>query len=157
MSTLKVCLVALAVAFARADTVTTVDSRTWNGSVTAINGGTVTLNATFPTGPQTLTFGADYIRAIEFNKATYNPGSNPINVLPKPNPVVKTLSGIIYRQKMAALPCVDITAVSANSLSCRLKPPENAARGKTAKPAADPTGIQGVARVDVIRIVIGPQ
>src|SRR5215468_1586367 len=77
----------------RADTITTRDSRSWNGRAETAKGGGLTLTASFRSGAQTLTFAADYVRAVEFNSATFNPGAPPASL-----PAAKTakLAGTIY-------------------------------------------------------------
>jgi len=131
-------LIVLLGSFGYADTITTRDSRTWNGDVTSIQNGVLTLSAAFPSGPATLTFGADYIRAIEFNSLRTNPGANPGKTLPAPNPQPPKLPATIYmQQKKPFLSCQDITS-AANSvqLSC---------------------GSNVVAKKDVLRILVGAQ
>ena len=106
MSIWEIGVIALAtLAAAKADTVTTNDSRSWNGTIT-IQGGVLKLQASFPGGKAVpLQFGADYIRAIEFNATTYNPG-----VLPKlPRAKSGTLSGTAYTRDKKANVCRDIT------------------------------------------------
>lgn len=141
MNRKTIVLLALAIAHAKADTVTTRDSRAWNGIVKSMTGGVLTLSANFPIGNVTLTFGSDYIRAIEFNSNAYNPGGNPSSALPKPNPNPKTLPGMIYRQQKKTekpISCQDITAVLADA--------SNIHCGSTTVP-----------RNDVVRILVGPQ
>jgi hypothetical protein len=118
VSTLTIGLIALSALTAEADTITTTDSRSWNGSVTAIQNGVLTLNANFYTGTQALPFGADYIRAIDFNAATYNPGESPLDPLKLlPKPVDGKLGGTIYmRDKSQPHKCADITVDSKNVL-----------------------------------------
>lgn len=108
MSIWKIGVIALAtLAAAKADTVTTTDSRSWNGTIT-IQGGVLELQAGFPGGKSVpLQFGADYIRAIEFNATTYNPGA-----LPKlPQAKSGTLSGTAYTRDKKANMCRNITVV----------------------------------------------
>jgi hypothetical protein len=81
----------LAAFAAQADTVTTKDSRSWNGQAT-IENGIVTLKASFPKSQPMLTFGADYVRALELNGTQFNPGTPPIPRLAKAG----NLSGTIY-------------------------------------------------------------
>jgi hypothetical protein len=74
----RIGVIALAGLTAEADTVTTLDSRSWNGVVTSVQGGVLNLQADFPNNPKhPLQFGASYIRSIEFNPTTYNPGDIP--------------------------------------------------------------------------------
>lgn len=86
----------LVVSAAQADTVTGRDSSSWNGSVT-ISEGVLHLVAYFRTGKVTLTFGANYVRSIQFNPTVYNPGSNPVSLLPKQT-LVELFRGTIYMQ-----------------------------------------------------------
>jgi hypothetical protein len=81
----------LAACAAQADTVTTKDSRSWNGQAT-IQNGIVTLRASFPKSQPMLNFGADYVRALELNGTQFNPGTPPSLPSPKPG----KLSGTIY-------------------------------------------------------------
>ncbi|HEY6344792.1 MAG TPA: hypothetical protein VIY49_25125 [Bryobacteraceae bacterium] len=77
---------------AQADTVTTKDSRSWNGQAT-IDNGIVTLKASFPKNNQPLLrFAADNVRALELNGTQFNPGAPPSLPPPKPG----NLSGTIY-------------------------------------------------------------
>jgi len=141
MNISKILLIALTITLAKADTVTTQDSRTWNGTIKTMQYGILTLSAAFPSGSAILTFGSDYIRAIEFNTLAYNPGANPVNALPKPNPNPKTLPGMIYRKlKKTEKPisCQDITAVAADARNIQC-------------------GTTSVPRSDVVRILVGPQ
>ena len=117
MSTLRIALIALAALTAKADTVTTRDSSAWNGRVT-IAGGVLTLTANFPAGKVVpLHFGANYLRAIEFNTATYNPGAVPTGLLPKPNGGV--FRGTIYMQNKAIEKCLkSITVDPPGHVSC---------------------------------------
>ena len=103
---------------AEADTVTTRDSSSWNGSAT-ISGGVLKLLATFRNGKLTLQFGANYVRSIEFNSATYNPGADPTKLLPKPNGA--PFSGTIYLQNRTNQKCGSIT-VDSGRVSCDGKP-----------------------------------
>ena len=109
VSTGTIVLIAFAAFTAEADNVTTRDSRSWNGDLTTLQGGVVNLNATFPSGTQVLPFGTDYIRSIDFNTTTYNPGANPIKLLPKPGGGT-LLPGTVYmRDKTPFRKCGDIT------------------------------------------------
>jgi hypothetical protein len=142
MSLLKIGMIALAVSLANADTITTMDSRTWNGTVGSIGNGVLTLNAVLPGQSKTLNFGANYIRAIEFNTTTYNAGT----VLPPPNTNNSTLPGVIYLKQSAdskvkgPLRCDDISSVKGSGqVSCKLA-------------SGDP---QNVSTKDVVRILVG--
>jgi hypothetical protein len=74
----RIGVIALAGLAAEADTVTTRDSRSWNGIVTSIKNGMLELQATFPNNQtRTLQIGGSYIRSIEFNPTTYNAGDIP--------------------------------------------------------------------------------
>jgi hypothetical protein len=117
VSTLTIGVIALAALTAEADTVTTRDSRSWNGNVTNTQGGILTLNATFPSGMQTLLFGAAYIRAIEFNTTTYNPGANPLKLLPKPDG--GQLRGAVYmRNKTPPHKCAMDITIDGTHVNC---------------------------------------
>ena len=118
MSTSRIVLIALAAMMSKADTVTTRDSSSWNGSVT-IAGGVLKLMAIFPAGKLTLQFGANYLRAIEFNTTTYNPGADPTKLLPKPNGGL--FRGTIYMLNKTNQKCANIT-VDAGHVSCDGKP-----------------------------------
>ena len=118
MGTLIVVLITFAALAAKADTVTTRDSSSWNGTVIQIEGGVLQLKAAFPTGTPTLNFGANYLRSVEFNTTTYNPGANPTKLLPKANG--KPFSGTVYMVK-AQQPqnCTNITIfVGSGHLLC---------------------------------------
>lgn len=134
MRTWKIGVIAFAALAAKADTVTTSDSRGWNGSVKTIQGGVLTLQARFSNGPASVRFGANYIRAIEFNKSTYNPGAAP-NL---PNPQGGTLSGTVYTKDKKAHTCANITSDSAN-VTCEGSKPHEV-----------------LSRQNVLRIMIGP-
>ncbi|HEY1755765.1 MAG TPA: hypothetical protein VGG72_10245 [Bryobacteraceae bacterium] len=138
MSIFKIGLILAFVSLAQADTVTTKDSRTWNGKVTKIQGGVLTLSAQFSGQTKLLNFGADSLRSIQFNTATYNPGAVPAT----PAPRSSSLRGTIYRGKKAGtsqgpLSCDDITA-AAGPLSC-------VSNGKA----------EIVTRPDVVQILVG--
>jgi hypothetical protein len=98
----------------KADTVTSRDSRSWNGSVVEIRGGVLTLSAHFPSGaPVSLQFGPNTLRAIEFNPTTFNPGA-----APKLTPVSGgALSGTIYLRDKSGHKCANIT-INAQTVSC---------------------------------------
>jgi hypothetical protein len=106
MTRFVIVLFALAALIGKADTVTTRDSSSWNGNVTITND-VLKLVATFRSGPITLQFGANYVREIDFNTARYNPGSNPANLLPKPNGGV--FSGTVYTANRTSQKCGNIT------------------------------------------------
>jgi hypothetical protein len=117
VSALTIGVIALAALAAEADTVTTRDSRSWNGNVTNIQGGILTLNATFPSGVQKLLFGAGYIRAIEFNRTTYNPGANPLKLLQKPEG--RQLRGTVYmRDKTRPHKCAMDITIDGTHVNC---------------------------------------
>lgn len=119
MSTSRIVLIMLATLTANADTVTTRDSSSWNGRVT-IAGGILKLMATFPGGkPSTLQFGANYVRAIEFNTTTYNPGADPTKLLPKPSG--QPFHGTIYMLNKTSQTCGVIT-VDSPHVACDGKP-----------------------------------
>jgi len=114
----RVVLLLLATGMAHADTVNTRDSSSWNGIV-SISGGVLRLAATFRTGRITLQFGANYVRSIDFNSATYNPGADPSRLLPRPNG--GAFSGTIYLQNRTSQTCGSIT-VDAGRVTCDGKP-----------------------------------
>jgi hypothetical protein len=105
------CITFLAALAAQADTVTTKDSRSWNGQA-SIQGGVLTLNASFPKGKQPLKFPANYVRALELNGTTFNPGAPPS--LPRSNP--GRLSGTVYSKDRTEkeATCDDIRLDQAN-------------------------------------------
>lgn len=108
----------LSVWVAEADTVTARDSSSWNGRIT-ISEGVLKLLANFRTGKLTLQFGAKYVRSMEFNSTTYNPGADPTRLLPKPNG--GSFSGTIYMQNRTNQQCEKIT-VDSGRVSCDGKP-----------------------------------
>jgi hypothetical protein len=112
---LRVILSALAASTAVADTVTTRDSSSWNGSVT-IAGGVLSLNATFKTGKLTLRFGANYVRSVAFNAAAYNPGADPSKLIPKTTG--EPFRGTIYMLNKTNKQCADVTVQSAGQVFC---------------------------------------
>jgi hypothetical protein len=146
---IKLSLLALAVSLAKADTITTRDSRTWNGNGTSMQSGKLTLSATFPNGSVQLTFGANSIRAIEFNSSAYNPGAQPGGTLYAAQPKSPKLPGTIYLQrKQAPLACDDIiTTANQDYVSCT---GQSAAK----KGALETKNVQ---KTDVVRIVVGSQ
>lgn len=106
MLKLKVCAVVLACsAAAYAETVTSADSRSWNGTMMQIQNGIVSLKATFPGGKTaTLQFGPSMLRSIEFNPNTYNPGAPP-SINPGPG---GALSGTVYLRDKTGTKCSGI-------------------------------------------------
>lgn len=87
------------------ETVTSTDSRSWNGTVTQIQNGIVTLKASFPGGQtRTLQFGPSTLRSIEFNPNTYNPGAPP-SINPGSGGV---LSGMVYSRDKKGTNCSGI-------------------------------------------------
>ena len=114
MGILRFVLITLTAFAVKADTVTTRDSSSWNGTVTRIGNGVLQLNAGFPTGKPTLSFGANYVRSIEFNTTIYNQGAVPTN-LPKANG--KPFSGTVYIKTQPPQHCTNIT-MGSGSLLC---------------------------------------
>ena len=115
MSCLKICAVILACSTAApAETITSRDSRSWNGQLVQLQNGVLTLAASFPGGKTSLQFGPNTLRAIEFNPTAYNPGA-----APKLAPVSGgPLSGTIYlREDKSGHQCANI-AIDANKVSC---------------------------------------
>jgi len=97
-----------------AETVTTRDSRSWNGKIVQIQSGVLTLNASFPGGQTaTLKFGPKMLRAIELNRTTFNPGAVPN--LPKVGG--GALSGTIYLRDKSGHKCANI-AMDAQKVTC---------------------------------------
>jgi hypothetical protein len=129
------------VPFAVADTVTTKDSRSWNGQC-VIQNGVVTLTASFPKGSQALQFGVGYLRALELNPIKFNPGDRPGN-LPKATP--SNLSGTIYpRNKTEKESTCDQISIDPQKVTCTAK--ENVQeKGKSKEKTWN--------RADVIRII----
>jgi len=113
ISFLKICAAILACSLAsEADSVTSRDSRSWNGKALLQNG-VLTLSASFPGGAASLQFGPNTLRAIEFNPTTFNPGA-----APKLAPVSGgSLSGTIYLRDKSGHQCAKI-AIDANTVSC---------------------------------------
>lgn len=113
VSPLKICSAILACSLAgKGDTVTSRDSRSWNGKV-QIRNGILTLAASFPAGPATLQFGPNTLRALEFNPTTFNPGVAPNLTRVSGGP----LSGTIYLRDKSGHQCANI-AIDTNSVSC---------------------------------------
>ena len=101
----RLVLFLLVVSAAEADTVTGRDSSSWNGLVTISDGGVLKLVANFRTGKAiTLTFGANYVRSIQFNPAVYNPASQPPATLLS-QPPSGPFRGTIYMQKGTSQSC----------------------------------------------------
>ena len=97
-----------------AETVTTRDSRSWNGKIVQIQGGVLTLNASFPGGKTaTLRFGPKMLRGIEFNRTTFNPGAVP-NL---PAAGGGALSGTIYLRDKSGHKCANI-AMDGQKVTC---------------------------------------
>lgn len=97
-----------------AETITSRDSRSWNGKIVQLQGGILTLNASFPGGKTaTLKFGPKTLRGIEFNRTTFNPGAAP-NL-----PAVGggALSGTIYLRDKSGHKCGNI-AMDGQKLTC---------------------------------------
>ncbi len=115
MSLFKICAAILACAMAlAADSVTSRDSRSWNGRIVQLQNGVLTLAATFPGGPASLQFGPATLRAIEFNPTVFNPGAAP--QLGKVGGGMA--SGTIYlREDKSGHKCANI-AIDAQNVSC---------------------------------------
>jgi len=112
---IAVCVVVLAAFVAKADTVTAKDSRSWNGRA-EIQGGVLTLVADFPSGKGSVHFAGSYLRAVEFNATTFNPGAAP--TLPAPSR--GKLAGTVYLKDRTKPPlsCDDI-AVTSTAVTCK--------------------------------------
>ncbi len=144
----KFGVIALAALTAKADTITTQDSRSWNGSVVQIQGGVLELRAYFASGSATvLRFGANYIRAIEFNATTHNPTAVPN--LPLPAASGGKLSGTVYTQRKEAYKCADI-GLTGEQFTCVGKPMDEDKPKDKGKDKVKP-----LERKDVMRILIG--
>lgn len=106
MLRLKVCAVVLACSAAvHAETVTSSDSRSWNGTIMQMQNGILSLQAKFPGGKTTtLQFGPSTLRSIEFNPNTYNPGAPP-TINPGSGGV---LSGTVYLRDKTGNKCSGI-------------------------------------------------
>lgn len=113
-STLRICAALLACSLAgEADTITSRDSRSWNGQVQQLQNGVLTLLASFPRGQVSLQFGPNTLRTIEFNPTAYNPG-----VAPALSKVTGgALSGTIYLRDKSGHKCDNI-AINAQTVSC---------------------------------------
>jgi len=100
---------------AEADTVTTRDSRSWNGTIQTMQNGILTLSAAFPGMTSQLPFGLTTLRAIEFNSTTFNPGSSPGLA----TPASASLSGTVYPKPPGSTgtPCKNI-AIDLNNVTC---------------------------------------
>jgi hypothetical protein len=97
-----------------ADTVTSRDSRSWNGSVLQLKGGVLALSAHFPSGaPVSLQFGPNSLRAIEFNPTTFNPGAAPKLAGVSGG----ALTGTIYLRDKSGHKCGNIT-IDAQTVAC---------------------------------------
>ena len=98
---------------AGADTITSRDSRSWNGNLQQLQNGVLTLLASFPRGQVSLQFGPNTLRAIEFNPTAYNPG-----VAPTLTKVTGgALSGTIYLRDKSGHKCDNIT-INAQTVAC---------------------------------------
>jgi hypothetical protein len=60
-----------------ADTVTATDHLSVNGVLTRLSEGTITLEARYTSGPQTLMIPLSRVETIEFNSIAFNPGAPP--------------------------------------------------------------------------------
>jgi hypothetical protein len=114
MRTLIVCAAILACALGgSAETVTSRDSRSWNGKIVALQNGILTLSASFPGGQKSLQFGPTTLRAVEFNPTTFNPG-----VAPSLGAVTGgAVSGTIYLRDKSGHKCGNI-AIDAANVTC---------------------------------------
>ena len=114
MSTLRICLALLVCSVAgEADTITSRDSRSWNGQLQQLENGVLTLLASFPRGQVKLQFGPNTLRAIEFNPTAYNSG-----VAPTLSKVIGGgLSGTIYLRDKSGHKCGNIT-INAQTVAC---------------------------------------
>jgi hypothetical protein len=142
VSALRVSVIVFLTLAAKADTITTRDSRTWNGTVTSLQGSLLVLQAGTPGSKAAtpLSFGSNYVRAIEFNSTTYNPSAIPT----PPQPAGGNFSGTVYTRDKKAHPCTNI-GVNQKQITCGGKP----------IPAGNPG--KSVALGDVIRIMIDAQ
>lgn len=114
-SAVRVCAAMLVGALAgEADTITSRDSRSWNGNLLQLKNGVLTLAAHFPSGaPVSLQFGPNTLRSIEFNSTTFNPGA-----VPKLAPVNGgSVSGTIYLRDKSGHKCGNIT-IDAQNVAC---------------------------------------
>ena len=114
MSSLRTCHVLLLCSLlAEADTITTRDSRSWNGAVQQIQNGVLTLSASFPGLKKQLQFGPKILRAIEFNPTTFNPGAPP-----NPSPASGgALSGTVYLRDRSSHACDNLT-IDGQNVKC---------------------------------------
>ena len=69
------CILSLASAYA--DTVTTADHLSINGSLADMKNGLIRLDALYSSGPKTLTIPLKAVETIEFNSIAFNPGAPP--------------------------------------------------------------------------------
>jgi hypothetical protein len=150
MRRLRLVLLLLVVSAAEADTVTLRDSSSWNGRVTISVEGVLNLAANFRAGKTiTLTFGANWVRSIQFNPTAYNPGSEPTNLPQKPSGGPFPFPGIIYLQDRTSKDCKSITIdrpdLSRLTVSC------------DGNPFPDGKPIRGGKPIPVIRIVVNTQ
>lgn len=114
MFPLRICLTLLLCSLgSQADTITSRDSRMWNGQLQQLQNGVLTLVASFPRGKVSLQFGPNTLRTIEFNSTAYNPG-----VAPTLTKVTGgALSGTIYLRDKSGHKCDNIT-INAQTVSC---------------------------------------
>ncbi len=86
--------------------------------------GKLNLKASFRAGSQTFTFAADYLRVLEFNSATFNPGAPPASLPPA---VAAKLGGTIYFRDRNRKPasCGDIS-IANGTVTCDKKPQQRA-------------------------------
>ncbi len=111
MSILRICnLILLCSLMAGADTVTTRDSRSWNGDLQTMQNGVLTLSASFPNSTVSLVFGPTMLRAIEFNPTRFNPGTPPSLSAANGSP----LNGTVYLTDKSGHRCQNIMIDSQN-------------------------------------------
>jgi len=63
-----------------------------------------------------LRFGANYVRSVGFNSATYNPGADPSKLIPKATG--ESFQGTIYMLNKTNKQCSDITVKSVGQVFC---------------------------------------
>ena len=68
---------ALAGCCLHADTVTTADNRSWNGTIVSYQASKLSFKGKFSSGDKTFDVNRRDLKMLEFNSATYNPGPPP--------------------------------------------------------------------------------
>ena len=73
----------------RADQITTVDNRSFNGWIKTMGNGIIVVDARFPDGSRTLSVPLDKLKRVEFNAMAVNTGSAPQALAVRPKQEAK--------------------------------------------------------------------